>query len=232
MQSYKVAYRQNNIKIIHNIMNDLKIISQEANNLFRESFAECCRIRDEISALSDDTNNRSAIAKKNIMDSAQLSGQIIKALDSGSLLLALIGLRSLTENCINTKYTFAHPKKEREQLDWANQVCDDYFKRGNDPRALKSLLNEKNIKKRAKEVGLEELYEKDFASLCTYSHMQIQTAILNNQKYIEDFTRNAYVAVLTHLHNIRNMVQEHYNIKGWEKHSNRIVGFGDKYHSD
>jgi hypothetical protein len=212
-------------------MNDLKIISQEVNNLFRESFAECCRIRDEISALSDDTNNRSAIAKKNIMDSALLSGQIIKALDSGSLLLALIGLRSLVENYINTKYTFAHPKKE-EKIDWAIQVCDDYFKRGNDPKASKSLLNEKTIHKRAQEVGLEELYEKDFASLCSYSHMQIHTVTLNKPKYIEDFTRNAYVAVLTRLHDMRDMVQEHYNIKGWEKHSNRIVEFRDKYHSD
>ena len=62
--------------------------------------------------------------------------------------------------------------------------------------------------------------------------MKIQTGVLNEPKYFEDFTRNAYVAVLTHLHDIRDMVQEHYNIKGWQKHSKRIVEFRDKYHTD
>lgn len=215
-------------------MDKLEIISKQANNIYSESFNECQRIWDEISKQSIDTDNRAAIAKKNISDSALLSGQIIKALDIGSLLLALIGLRSLTESYINTKYTFAHPEKESLEIKilWANKVCDDYFTRGNDPKAQKAFLNEETIKKRAKEAGLEELYEKDFVSLCNYSHMQIHTCSLNKQKYIEDFNRNAYVSALVRLDNICEMIQKHYDIKRCETHSNHIEEFIKNYYSE
>ena len=104
-------------------MDPLGVISTKANELFRESFTECCRVRDEIPSADKTIENdskRITIAKKNLMDSAQLGGQIIKALDGGSLLLALIGMRSLTESLINTKYTFAHPDNKTD-LAWVGQ---------------------------------------------------------------------------------------------------------------
>ena len=141
-------------------MDSLVVISKKANELFRESFTECCRVRDEIPSEDktiEDDSKRITIAKKNLMDSAQLAGQIIKALDGGSLLLSLIGLRSLTESLINTKYTFAHPD-HKVDLVWVRAVCKDYFDRGNDPKARKSGLDDAGIERRAKEAGADGFY--------------------------------------------------------------------------
>ncbi len=216
-------------------MDPLTVISQRANELFRESFTECCRIRDEIStpasASSQAEKHRVIIAKKNLMDSAQLAGQIVRALDSGSTLLALIGLRSLTESLINTKYAFAHPKKV-DKVVWAQQVCDDYFKRGNDPSAQKNKLNDEAIAKRSKEIGEEDLHNKTYVGLCNYSHMLVHTGLPNNPIKFEEFTRNGYVTDLTTLHDIREHIRGHFDIKGWAAHEQRLVEFQRKYFSD
>jgi len=215
-------------------MDPLTVISQRANELFRESFTECCRIRDEIpmpTGASQPDRHRVIIAKKNLIDSAQLTGQIIRALDGGSTLLALIGLRSLTESLINTKYAFAHPKK-KDNAGWAQQVCDDYFKRGNDPGAYKNRLNDETIARRAKEIGEQDLYNKTYVGLCNYSHMLVHTGLPNNPVKFEEFTRNGYVTDLTTLHDIREHIRGHFGIKGWAAHEQRLVEFQKKYFSD
>ncbi len=207
-------------------MKSLKSISEQANKLFKESFIECIRINDEISDNFKDTRDKQRldIAKRNLISSAQLAGQIISSLDKGGLLLALIGLRSLVESYINTKYTFAYTDKE-DKVNWANKVCEDYFKRGNDFKSIKQFLDNKKIEKRAEEVGLEDVYEKTFVSLCNYIHMQIHTFELNNPQEFEEYTVKAYRDVLLYLHNICDSIQAHFNIIGWKRHEQRIQQF-------
>lgn len=165
------------------------------------------------------------------MDSAQLAGQIIRALDSGSTLLALIGLRSLVESLINTKYAFAHPKKANK-IAWAHQVCNDYFERGNNPKAWKSKLNEETVAKRAMEVEEAEIHEKTYVGLCNYTHMLVHTGLPNNPERFEDLTRNGYVTTLTTLHDIREHIRTHFGINGWAAHEQRLADFQKKYFSE
>ena len=209
------------------------MISKRVNELFRESFTECCRLRDEIPAVdesNENEKNRASITKNNI-HSAQLAGQIIGARDGGSLLLALIGLRSLTESLITTKYAFTHPKHAGD-IQWTYDVCKDYFDRGNNLAAIKARLNEDSIAQRAKDSGADDIYNKTFAGLCNYSHVLVHSSLLNDSKRFEDFTRNSYAVVLTTLHDVREHVQTHFGIKGWQKHEDRLVEFQKQYFTE
>ena len=165
------------------------------------------------------------------METAQLSGQVMIALAGGSLLLSLIGIRTLVESLINTKYTFDYPGKG-DPVSWSASICEDYLKRGNDPKAMKSKLHEKAIKARAQEVELEELYDKTYASLCNYTHLHIHTSTLNNPQYFAAFTQNAFVEVLSLERDVRDAIQDHFNIKGWRLLDERIKQFRDNHRTE
>ena len=158
-------------------------LSKESNELFKQSHSECFRILDQLPTAepsNQDELRRIGIAKKNLLESTELCGQIIQTLDVGSLLLGLIGQRALLESLINTKYAFAHPQKADTKIEWAYKVCADYFERGNDPRARKNNLNDiGRIQRRAEETGLSDIYEITYGGLCNFGHMLIHSGWCN-----------------------------------------------------
>jgi hypothetical protein len=228
-----------------------QLLSSRANNLFRASFAEGRRVQFEMpefkEAKDEKERNRLSIAQKILTESAQLAGQIIRSLNSGCLLLGLIGLRSLVENLINAKYAFAHPDRVGD-MSHVYRVCGDYYSRGNflPWEEVKSGLPEKklpklfkqwrdsdldgvSIYKRAQQVDLLPVYYETYASLCKYSHLSIRTGALNNPALFERFTGNGYVCALTTLHDIQEYVRLHFEIKGNQEQDDRLIQFQSQY---
>jgi hypothetical protein len=213
-------------------MSKCEEIKKQANSLLNDSINEFNRTRDAIKDVEAEKNEkeskRRAIAKKNLMESGQLAAQIIHTLNANGILLSLIGLRSLVESYINTRYTFAHPQKAGD-MEWVYSVCSDYFDRGNDPEAIKSNLHEKRICERAESIGEKELYNKTFSSLCNYTHMMIYTALLNNPEKSEAFARDAYVLTITLMHDINAILQESFNVNKTKQYSIDIIKFRDEF---
>lgn len=209
-----------------------KNISKEANEILKQGLSECVRIGSQIPNSERSNQNevyRTAIARKNLIESAELSRQIVQALDNGALLLSLIGQRALVESYINTKYTFAHPNKENK-IEWAYQVCRDYFDRGNNPVASKNRLNEEGIAKRAEEVALMDIYEVTYGGLCNFGHMLIHSGWCNVPETRHELMKDCYVGTITLLHDIRLYIQKHFEVKGyWDEHETQIVAFKKKY---
>jgi len=210
----------------------LNNISQEADALFAKISSDCLQVRNKLpdfNSQDEDNKNRIAIAKGNLIVSFQLAGQMKKNLNKGYLLISLIGLRSLIENYINTKYAFDHPS-HKEDFDWTCAVCKDYFVRGNNPEAWKSGLDNLPIKKRAKEAGLEEIYTENFVSLCDYTHMLINPGLLNDPVYFKKFTQAAYICTLTTLHDIKEIIREHFNISipNINTYEKELISFRDQ----
>jgi len=95
---------------------------------------------------------------------------------------------------------------------------------------LKSKLNETAVAKRAKQVGLEEIYEKTYGGLCNYDHMLVHTGLLNTPQKFRELTRDCYVTTLTVLHDIRCDIQKHFNASVGEGDLHQqIILFRDTY---
>ncbi len=197
----------------------LQHISKSAAALHEACFDESKRIRSALpdfdQAPHENERKRIVIAKKQVMGNGQLAGQIIEALKSGCLQLALLGLRSLTEEVINTKYIFAHPEHLKD-LDHTYGVCRDAFERVDNDLQFNQ-LGGKSIKQRSRAVGLEEMYDQDFNSLSNYTHMTLRVGHLSEDAYFNEYSAHGFLSALAHLNDIQCYVREHFEISGGDQ---------------
>ena len=142
----------------------------KAKLIFEKEMSNIEHILSEYKQFEDKKKNVSSHYAADIFapGSEMLVLQILENLERGFVLIALIGLRTLLENYINVHYIFHHPK-HMEDYNWSEKLCKDYFNRTLDSKAKKSRLGESSLYERAKNVGVEELYNKVYSELCNLS---------------------------------------------------------------
>lgn len=133
--------------------------------------------------------------------SQMLTYQIWWNLESGNLLISLIGLRALVENLINVHFIYYHPDHEND-TNWAEQVCNDFLQRSKDQKASKSKLGNSSLYKRAKEVGFGDFYLEVYSDLCNYSHFLANSIDVIDPLYYKGKTIESAIYILTCYHDI------------------------------
>jgi hypothetical protein len=133
--------------------------------------------------------------------SQMLAYQIWWNLENGNLLIALIGLRSLFEDLINVRFIYYHPKHE-DDLQWTEEICNDFLQRSKDQSARKSKLGEATLLTRAKQVEFEQLYFDVYADLCNYSHFLANSIDVFDPLYYKGKTIESAIYVLTCYHDL------------------------------
>lgn len=171
----------------------------------------------------ENERNRIAIAKKQLMIPLQLITQVFDTLGKGNLLLSLIGLRVILEEYFNTKYIFEHPNHIGE-LSHVQKVCREIF--NNQGREIQyNKLDGKSVKDRAKEIGAETLYDKDYSSLSSYIHASIQSGKLSDPKLFKEYSAHAYLSALSHTYNIVEIIVNQFQLQTNKELENKIREF-------
>jgi len=208
----------------------LEQITKEGKEIYVELFqlglSLAKKLRKDNDAGEKDSSRR-AVLKGFLISGCQLSGQIIEAVSREHLVLALIGLRSLLEFDINSSYIFDHPK-HRHDSEWIYDLCKDLFDRANDLGKFKNKLGGVGIKQRAKEIGRPDLYEKNYAGLCDYSHLILRPPFLNKTEIHKKLTPAIISHSLCHLADIIDAVIISNNFIWEHDLKNKVVSFRDK----
>lgn len=139
---------------------------------------EGARLSDEIDKIkrgSDADRTYFGYLKNFLIGSGCLADDIVNAAHNDAVLLAAIGTRVLLEDEINAFYL----KSLATDAD-RYRVAADWLAVTNDPAAIKSNIDGKSVKKRAKDGGTytEELYKGEYAFFCNYSHSTAHRGIL------------------------------------------------------
>lgn len=211
-------------------MSNSEDIDKEAVELLKECSCHYSGLSKHIENLGlslGDDQEYTLVSRVMVLDSYILAKDIIESLRCGSLLLPLIGLRSLVEALINIAYVFQHHKHIDDQ-EWIRQNIGDYVKRANDLKALKNQLNNEAIINRAKEVGLEEYYIKIFIPLCNFAHMLGFSPTQTPNK--KDFMyRSAFVQTFEVMFYIYAIVSKHFRSELNLEFQDRVSIFCKKY---
>lgn len=143
---------------------------KEAKNILQKEIVNVKYLLNEIGQ-NKENNSIAKIFGANVfaVGAEMLVLEILENLERSHLLISMIGLRSLFENYINVHYIYQHPDHLKDN-NWSIKVCEDYLERTKNPRAMKNRTGEKSLFKRAKELGLEDLYNIVYSELCNYSH--------------------------------------------------------------
>lgn len=129
----------------------------------------------------------------------QLGGQTIRALQQGSLFLGLIGARTLLEYVFRVRYIFDHPNHPKDKA-WATRLAIEFREAQPGLAGLEKLVHKfDNLTPRelASAVGMSEFYEKEYASLCHYTHPGCEALKLNKKETCIPFTAHAAVQCVT-----------------------------------
>jgi hypothetical protein len=120
---------------------------------------------------NEENNSIAKIFGANVfaVGSEMLVLEILENLERSHLIISVIGLRSLLENYINVHYIYHHPVHLKDD-NWSVKICKDFLERTLNPHAIKSKTGDKSLFKRAKELGLEDLYTIVYSDLCNFSH--------------------------------------------------------------
>ena len=143
---------------------------KEAKNILKKEMVNVKYLLNEIGQ-NKENNSIAKIFGANVfaVGAEMLVLEILENLERSHLLISIIGLRPLFENYINVHYIYNHPE-HLEDNDWAEKICKDFIDRTLDPCAMKSRIGEKSLFKRAKELGLDDLYTIVYSNLCNFTH--------------------------------------------------------------
>ena len=160
---------------------------------------------------------RKTTARTYLALAGQLHGQILNAISESNLLLALIGLRSLLESIINTRYIFCHPKHV-DDMEWINNNCIDLINRSHDNAANKSRLGDVDIRQRAEAISTKQfsylaLYDKVFSYLCNFTHPNYIALQINENNKFKETTFMATQLTLIIAHDVGDALCKFFNIK-------------------
>jgi len=204
-------------------------LGRRAEELLEEGTKNCRQLAENIPALEGTHDPEyKLVAGMMLMDSTILTGEIICALKNESLLLSLIGLRSLLEALINAAYIYAHPKHKGD-IAWSSQVCKDYIERANNPKLMKQRLNEESVKERAVEVGLGSQYTDAYVSFCNFSHMLGFCPKQNNPLKTQLGYQAAFVQTVSAHFDIYQVISTHFKLKLSEEYQQKIDAFCKQY---
>lgn len=211
-------------------MHNSENIIEEATELLKECSSHYAVLSKHIEKLGISLGSNDEyilVSRFMVLDSYILAKDIIGSLQAGSLLLPLIGLRSLVETLINIAYVFHHPKHIDDQ-EWIRTNISDYVSRANNLKAWKNQLNNEVIINRAKEVGLGEHYIKIFIPLCNFTHMLGFSPTQTPDK--KDFMyRAAFVQTFEVVIDIYTIVSKHFRFEVSVEFHNKVSEFCKKY---
>lgn len=205
-------------------MNARNILA-ETKALCYESFKECICVADAIPKVGN-KDIVSLTGKWFLKTSGQLAEQIVDALVADNTLLALIGLRSLIEFQINSKYIFG--RKIAKNEDWILKRCQELLEIANNPGARKNQLNQEGLARRAEVVGLKEMFDRKYNSLLNFAHPNFKTILTTQPRHETNFKCGACVDVLMVLHSIRMAIQAEFKIDGPTEHQCKLIPFKEK----
>lgn len=172
--------------------------------------------------------NRRVIGKKFAKISGILSGQILTALKNNGLLLSLLGLRTITEDYINARYTFNHPSHQGD-LTWQHRICKDYFDRTNNLMGYKNCLDKKNLKTRMEEVKLEKLH-KTYTYLTDLHHLLLRAHNLHKPEISGLLTLQVIESSIAGFQDIKWCVIRGFKLKENKNLESEVKGFLSKVH--
>lgn len=179
---------------------------------------------------NDNERSRIGVAINQVAVATRLTEQIIEVLLNGWLLIALIGLRSLLEEVINTKYTFDHPRHQKD-LQHTYQVCSDYLNKVNEENPMYNRLHDKPVAKRAEEADLTELYKKTYSSLCNYTHLSLRKGQLIEEPRFRKYSALGFISALEYLHDIQKYLSQHFEIARSVKITDQLIDFRKRVES-
>jgi len=180
------------------------------------------------SSIDEKEDNRRAVLKGFLISAAQLSGQIIEAVVRRHLSLAIIGSRTLLEFSIDANYIFDNPNHKND-LTWVDTLCKDLFDRTNSFVMPKSKLGTTSFRERANEINRLDLYEKNYASLCDYSHLMLRHPFLNSPQTLEKLSIGTISQSLCNLVGVIDSVVVFQNFKWDENLLKEVLAFRDRY---
>ena len=181
---------------------------------------------DIFSKIGKSKEAKEACAKLFLHAAANLSIQILKALENGHLQLGVVGLRSLFEMSVNTAYIFNHPKFQRDK-NRANKISTEYVDLIHSKDAVNhTVLDKKPFKSRAEEVGLGDVYNRNYRILSEWAHLQGKTPYLYDQAYGEKFGLSVAENTLHALRNIFDSVCSFYNFNLDPDLEREVAGYG------
>ena len=166
-----------------------------------------------ISHIGKSKEAEEACAKLFLHAGANLSIQLLRAVESGYLQLAIVGLRSLFEMSVNSKYIFNHPKflKNKTHVNKVSILYIDLIH--TKERVNHTRLNNKSFESRADESGLGDVYKRNYPMLSEWAHLMGRTPYLYKPDYGERFGISVAENALHALHNIYDSVCFYYDFK-------------------
>jgi hypothetical protein len=159
-----------------NVSDDFEDSSIELKNVLLKEAARLTDAIDEIERESEDHAGYLGYVKYFLVDCGSLCDDIISASNNNAVLLAMLGVRVLIEDCINVQYlSIKESDSERVEL------SKEWLQKSNDPDGHLNHLDGKSIAQRARESGedVRALYEGEYALFCKYTHGGAQRSLLN-----------------------------------------------------
>ncbi len=187
------------------------------------------KLSDEIDKLERSSESHTlyyGYLKDFLINSGSLCDDILRAAANDAVLLSMIGTRVLFEDTINIHY-LESKKEESERM----SLAENWLKISNDPNAQKGELDGKAVADRAKAAGkdVRQLYYKEYALFCNYTHSTAQRVGLNIPKLRALGAKKAVLASLQAYANILTCVAR---IVGEEKPkevTDTATAYFDKY---
>ena len=182
----------------------------------------------EIDGLGEIEANRAVVAKAFLISGAKLCRQIIHLVSKKCLDLPLIGLRTLLEFNIDANYIFEHPK-HKDDLEWIDNLCKDVFDRTNNIELLKSKLGGTDLRKRCESIGAIELYDKNYVSLCDYTHLMLRQSYQQQENEFEKLSVAIISQALCNFMGVIDTITKFENIILDDKLFKDILYYRDQY---
>lgn len=152
-----------------------------------------------------------SLSKTLLHINTQLTGQCIKSIKSGCLLIACIGGRSLLEAEINTKYIFRHPAHKDDPA-WVDELSRSYWNITRIKKRHKASLGGVSVSFRAKEVRKATVYRNEYTHLTSLTHGLAQGVGLNDADRFHNTSAWLAIICLVNLNNIIFYISKWHNL--------------------